>query len=65
VDLGIYKTTRITERFRIQLRAEMFNMFNHANDEVIGFDADVSAFDEIRVQPIGRRNVQFTLKLIF
>jgi outer membrane receptor protein involved in Fe transport len=65
VDLGIYKTTKVTERFSVQLRAEMFNMFNHANDGVIGFDADVSSFNTIRVQPNGRRNVQFTLKILF
>jgi len=65
INLNIEKNTQITERFKILLRGEMFNLFNHANDAVIGFDADVSSFDTIRVQPIGRRNVQFTLKLIF
>jgi hypothetical protein len=65
LNLGIYKNTNITERFSVQLRGELFNVFNHANDAVIGFDADVSSFDTIRVQPNGRRNVQFTLKLLF
>ena len=65
VDLGIYKTTKITERWSIQLRGELFNMFNHANDVVVGGDADVSSFSTSKVKPDGRRNVQFTLKLIF
>ena len=65
VDLGIYKTTKLTELFSIQLRGELFNIVNHANDFVVGGDADVSSFTDAHVQPNGRRNVQFTLKLIF
>ena len=65
INLGIYKTTKINERFSIQLRGELFNIVNHANDFVVGGDADVSSFTDAHVQPNGRRNVQFTLKLIF
>lgn len=31
LDLGIFKTTKISERYSLQLRWEMFNAFNHAN----------------------------------
>jgi outer membrane receptor protein involved in Fe transport len=31
VDFSVFKDTKITERLTIQLRAEMFNLFNHAN----------------------------------
>ncbi len=65
VNLGIYKTTKITERFSVQLRGELFNMFNHGNDFVVGGNADGSSADRIVVQTDGRRNVQFTLKIIF
>jgi hypothetical protein len=65
VDLGIYKDTKITERWTVQLRAEMFNVFNHANDFVDGGSTDVSSASNVIVLPSGRRNVQFTLKLIF
>ena len=31
VDLSLFKTTAITERLRLQLRAEVFNVFNRNN----------------------------------
>jgi hypothetical protein len=31
VDLSVFKDTKLTERFTLQLRAEMFNIFNHTN----------------------------------
>ncbi|HXF05262.1 MAG TPA: TonB-dependent receptor [Blastocatellia bacterium] len=65
LDLGLYKTTNITERFSLQFRAELYNAFNHANAFVLGSEADVSFQDVIRTQKDGRRNVQFALKLIF
>jgi len=33
VDLGIQKLFQVTERFRLQFRAEMFNAFNHPSFE--------------------------------
>jgi hypothetical protein len=30
-DMGIYKNFQVTERFKLQLRTEFYNMFNHSN----------------------------------
>lgn len=70
VDLGVYKTTQVTERFSLQLRGEFFNVFNHANLGVLGSSAEVVSGPSPSNQIIegrkdGSRQVQVALKLIF
>jgi len=79
VDLGFYKTTRINERFSLQIRGEFFNLFNHSNLYITQSDNDVSSITdptsgiatvhaEKGVHPVlanERRNIQVALKLIF
>lgn len=65
LDLGIYKNTKITERFTVQLRGEMYNMFNHANLFVNAGDADAGGVSFVSASRDGRRNIQLALKLIF
>jgi len=45
-DLGIYKTTKITERFSLQLRGEFFNVLNHSNLYVTQSDNDISSITD-------------------
>jgi len=72
------KTFKLTERFNLQLRGEMYNAFNHSNVYIQPFNLDVSGglpavqADKGGVNPYGpgtqydeRRNVQFGLKLNF
>jgi hypothetical protein len=65
VDLALYKDVPLRERLTLQLRAEAFNAFNHANLEVIRSDNDVSSIPFVAAQRRGRRNVQLGAKLSF
>jgi hypothetical protein len=73
VDLGIYKTISITERLKLQLRGETFNIFNHANEYVEGPLAVDTAGSPAYVPSCractntytDRRNLQLAAKFIF
>ena len=71
MDFGIYKTVSLKERFKLQIRGEFYNLFNHANLYVEGVDADVSSVNYIPACKactqtfLDRRNVQLAAKLIF
>ncbi len=64
VDLSLLKTLPITERVRLQFRAECFNIANHANFGLP--ENDISSPNFGRVLEAGPpRLIQFGLKLIF
>jgi hypothetical protein len=71
LDLAVFKDTRITERFSLQLRAEAFNAFNHANLYVIGASADMGAGNTVDAcfgcsgSVYDRRHVQLGARLTF
>ena len=62
---GLSRNFRITEKTTLQLRGEMFNIFNHANLFVRSETADLSSNEFVTASRFGRRNVQLALKLIF
>ena len=70
-DLGIYKDTKLTERFSLQLRAEAFNIFNHANLYVVGNSADMGAGNTVSAcygctgSTYDRRHLQLGVKLLW
>ncbi len=70
-DLGVYKDTKITERVTLQLRGEVFNLFNHANLYVVGNSADVGQGNSVTAcygctgSTYDRRNLQLAAKIIF
>jgi hypothetical protein len=70
-DFSVLKNTKLTERFNLQFRAEMFDVFNHPNFGDPVLTATSGSFGEIQSTrfPIGdsgsSRQIQFTLKLQF
>jgi len=79
LDAGLYKNTKITERFSLQLRLEAYNVFNHANFQtntsaayVVAPNQGVAPFitggygyNPLTASFGGNRNVQLGIKLRF
>lgn len=69
LDISILKNTQLTERIKMEFRAEFFNVFNHA--QFIGVQGDISGFANsgatfgsvLRVRD--PRLIQFAVKFIF
>jgi len=74
-DLTLLKNTRITERVSVQFRAEVYNIFNRVQFDVVGSSGDTLSFpgtfglsQNTINQPDGTtsaRQIQLALKLIF
>jgi hypothetical protein len=70
-DLAVSKTTRFGERLSVQLRGEVFNVFNHANLYVMGASANVGAGNTVDAcfgctgSSYDRRQLQLAARLIF
>jgi hypothetical protein len=77
-DLGVLKNTKINERFNIQFRAELFNLFNHANFSIpnttafnagsifANYQATANATAGQITSIVGNaRQTQFSLKLLW
>jgi len=81
MNLGVFKTTNITEKVKIQLRAEAFNVLNHPNSgfgvaaesslpDIFLEDAGIrgtpgTGFADKRETELSSRRVQFGLRIIF
>jgi len=70
VDASLFKSTAITERTRLQFRAEFFNLLNHANfgtpnATVFSSGAISPSAGLITATATTSRQIQFGLKLIF
>jgi outer membrane receptor protein involved in Fe transport len=77
VDFAVHKTFSLNERFKLQLRGEAFNVFNHSNLYLVYSNTDASATGDIQVtrgirddngaknKIIENRSLQLALKLLF
>jgi len=70
-DFSVTKNTKITERFNLQFRSEMFDLLNHPNFGNPVLTATSGSFGKIQATrfPTGdfgsARQIQFALKLLF
>jgi hypothetical protein len=77
IDFAVHKTFSLNERFKLQLRGEAFNVFNHSNLYLVYSNTDASATGVITAvkgirddnsaknKIIENRNLQLALKLLF
>lgn len=71
LNIGVYKNFAVSERVKLQLRGEAYNLFNHANLYVLGAGADVSSSTYIPAcrgcteTTTDRRNLQLAAKITF
>jgi hypothetical protein len=80
LDFSIFKDFQLSERFRLQFRSELFNIFNHPNFNAPGFggngvvavggstnytSANFGEIGSTRDAPYDPRQIQFALKLLF
>jgi hypothetical protein len=71
IDFSVMKTTNLGDRMRLQFRAEVFDLFNHANFGRPGNTVGTPSFGRITSTrfPTGEsgssRQIQFALKLIY
>lgn len=54
-DFSVSKSFALTERFKLEFRAEGFDIFNHHNFYVNGFNADVANFGGVPVLISGKK----------
>ena len=68
VDLSLFKSFFITERMRLEFRAEAFNLFNHANftnPNAFYSPTSLGSFGRIFNTVGDPRQLQFALKFYF
>jgi len=65
LDFGIIKNTRISERVRFQLRADMFNAFNHRNFGIPTATLNSAAFLNQWATNGGNRRIILGARLVF
>ncbi len=65
VDLSLFKNIRLAERAKLQLRWEVFNVFNRPNFQVPQHILDASDRGEFRLTANEAREMQFAVRITF
>lgn len=65
MDFSVHKQFFLTERYNLEFRAEMFNLFNHANLIAGAGSAEVNLQPYIPAYYSGNRNIQLALRFQF
>jgi outer membrane receptor protein involved in Fe transport len=69
VDASVFKIFNLTERYKLQIRADAFNVFNHANLVINGSSADVTngfvSASRDTSATTGRRFAQVEIRFMF
>jgi hypothetical protein len=65
VDFSLFKNFQLTERFKLQFRAEMFNLFNHAQFDIPNASVGNPNAGIITGIVGSPRQMQFALRLTF
>jgi len=78
LDVAVHKSFFLTERIKLQLRAEAYNLMNHSNLYLVYLNTDVSATSQVTAArgiradnsayntvSTDNRNLQLAAKLIF
>jgi hypothetical protein len=63
-DLSLSKNMAVTERIRFQIRADLFNAFNHTNFNAVSTGITSANFGRL-TSTTGPRIVQFNARLTF
>jgi len=64
LDMGVYKNFDLSERFKMEFRAEFFNILNHANFNGMSMSLTSGSTGQLTGAMDGR-DIQFALKLTF
>ena len=64
VDLSVFKTFAITERWKLQFRSEFFNLPNHPNFRGLDTTFDSPSAGDMS-SAAASRQIQFAVKLLF
>jgi hypothetical protein len=65
LDMALSKTFAFTERYKLVLRADANNVFNHANFAVYGGETDIFSTDFINAGKFGRRQIAVGARFVF